>query len=83
MGLLGKLPPLLEPPELPVQGPPPGGLAPLQGLQRQVELQGRPQGLPQEPLALRPGRLARHAYPKHAALDLSLPPLLLPALVLP
>ena len=69
MGLLGKLLPLLGPG--PVQGPPPGGLAPLQGPQLQVVCLGhRP-----EPLALRPGRLAGHAYPKYVALDLA--PLLL------
>ena len=72
--LLGLL--LLGPP---VQGPLPGGQAPLQGLLGQV---APPQGLRQEPLALRPGRLAQHAYPKYVALDLSqlLP---LPALGLP
>ena len=72
MGLLGKLLPLLGPG--PVQGPLPGGQAPLQGLLGQV---GPPQGLRQEPLALRPGRLAQHAYPKYVALGLG-PPLQAP-----
>ena len=83
LGLLGRLGPLLPLGLLlgpPVQGPLPGGQAPLQGLLGQV---GPPQGLRQEPLALRPGRLAQHAYPKYVALDLSLPPLPLLALGLP
>ena len=75
VGLLGR-PPLLLLLGPPVQGPLPGGQAPLQGLLGQV---APPQGLRQGPLALRPGRLAQHAYPKYVALDLSLqlPPLLL------
>ena len=48
VGLLGKLLPL-EPPEPPVQGPLPGGQAPLQDLLGQV---GPPQGLRQPGLAL-------------------------------
>ena len=76
--LVGLLETLLLPPlPGPVQGPLPGGLASLQGLLGQV---APPQGLRQGPLALRPGGLAQHAYPRHAALDLvplQLPPLLL------
>ena len=77
--LVGLLETLLLPPlPGPVQGPLPGGLASLQGLLGQV---APLQGLRQEPLALRPGRLAQHAYPKYVALDLvplpQLPPLLL------
>ena len=71
LGLLLLLLPLLGPP---VQGPLPGGLASLQGLLGQV---APLQGLRQEPLALRPGRLAQHAYPKYVALDLVQLPLLL------
>jgi len=77
VGLLGRL---LRPP---VQGPLPEALAPLQDLPGLLGQLEPPQGLRQEPLALRPGRLAQHAYPKYVALDLAPPLLLLLLLGLP